>query len=68
MGAGWRLVYTGCLEETGSAEWPAARENTNNRAEYLTLIGALEQYLAAGRPGPLQVLGERGARAQPDGR
>jgi ribonuclease HI len=41
MGAGWRLVFTDRPEETGSAEWPAARENTNNRAEYLALIGAL---------------------------
>ena len=58
MGAGWRLVYTDRPEETGSAEWPAARDNTNNRAEYLALIGALEQYVASGRPGPLQVLGD----------
>ncbi len=47
MGAGWRLVYTDHPEETGSAEWPAARDNTNNRAEYLALIGALDQYLVA---------------------
>ena len=58
MGAGWRLVYTDRPEETGSAEWPAARDNTNNRAEYLALIGALEQYLASGRPGPLLVQGD----------
>ena len=58
MGAGWRLVFTDRPEETGSSEWPAARDNTNNRAEYLALIGALEQYLASGRPGPLQVLGD----------
>ncbi len=58
MGAGWRLVYTECPEETGSSEWPAARDNTNNRAEYLALIGALEQYLASGRPGPLLVQGD----------
>jgi ribonuclease HI len=41
MGAGWRLVFTDRPEETGAAEWPAARDNTNNRAEYLALIGAL---------------------------
>ena len=58
MGAGWRLVYTDRPEETGSSEWPAARDNTNNRAEYLALIGALEQYLASGRSGPLQVQGD----------
>jgi ribonuclease HI len=58
MGAGWRLVFTDRPEETGSAEWPAARDNTNNRAEYLALIGALEQYLASGRSGPLLVLGD----------
>ena len=58
MGAGWRLVFTDRPEETGSSEWSAARDNTNNRAEYLALIGALEQYLASGRPGPLQVQGD----------
>src|SRR5215467_13241491 len=58
MGAGWRLVYTDRPEETGSAEWHAARGNTNNRAEYLALIGALEQYLTSGRSGPLQVQGD----------
>lgn len=58
MGAGWRLVYADRPEETGSAEWPAARDNTNNRAEYLALIGALEQYLASGRSGPLRVQGD----------
>jgi ribonuclease HI len=58
MGAGWRLVFTDRPEETGSAEWPAARDSTNNRAEYLALIGALEQYLASGRPGPLRVQGD----------
>src|SRR5215469_14835337 len=68
MGAGWRLVYTDRPEETGSAEWPAARDNTNNRAEYLVLIGALEHYLTSGRSGPLQVQGERGAGDQPDDR
>jgi ribonuclease HI len=51
-------MYTDRPEETGSAEWPAARDNTNNRAEYLALIGALEQYLASGRSGPLQVQGD----------
>ena len=58
MGTGWRLVFTDRPEETGASEWPAARDNTNNRAEYLALIGALEQYLASGRPGPLQVQGD----------
>jgi ribonuclease HI len=58
MGAGWHLVFTNRPEETGSAEWPAARDKTNNRAEYLALIGALEQYLASGRPGPLRVQGD----------
>ena len=62
MGAGWRLVFPDRPEETGSSEWPAARDNTNNRAEYLALIGAPTQYLASGRSGPLQVLGERCAR------
>ena len=58
MGAGWRLVFTDQSEETGSAEWPAAQGNTNNRAEYLALIGALTQHLASGRIEPLQVLGD----------
>ena len=57
MGALSRLVYTDRPEETGSAEWPAARDNTNNRAEYLALIGALEQYLANGRFGPRAAAG-----------
>ena len=48
IGAGWRLVFTDRPEETGSAEWPAARDNTNNRAEYLALIGALESQFAPG--------------------
>jgi ribonuclease HI len=51
MGAGWRLVYTDRPQVSGAAEWPAARDNTNNRAEYLARIGALEHYLASGRPG-----------------
>jgi ribonuclease HI len=58
VGAGWRLVYTDRPQETGSAEWLAARDNTINRAEYLALIGALEHYLASGLPGPLLVLGD----------
>jgi ribonuclease HI len=58
MGAGWRLVFTDRPEETGASEWPAARDNTNNRAEYLALIGALTQYLASGRSGPLLVQGD----------
>jgi ribonuclease HI len=58
MGAGWRLLFTDRPEETGSAEWPAARNSTNNRAEYLALIGALEQYLTSGRPGLLLVQGD----------
>ena len=58
MGAGWRLVYSDLPEETGAAEWPAARSNTNNKAEYLALIGVLTAYLARVRPGPLLVLGD----------
>jgi len=58
MGAGWRLVYTDRPQVSGASEWPAACDNTNNRAEYLALIGALEHYLASGRTGPLQVQGD----------
>src|ERR1051326_1605388 len=41
MGAGWRLVYTDRLEETGASEWPAARDHTSNRAKHLVLNGTL---------------------------
>ncbi len=58
MGAGWRLVYGDQPEETGATRWPSARGNTSNKAEYLALIGALTQYLARARPGPLLVLGD----------
>jgi hypothetical protein len=52
MGAGWRLVYTDRPQVSGAAEWPAARDNTNNRAEYLARRRALEQYLTHRRSGP----------------
>jgi hypothetical protein len=51
MGAGWRLVFTDRPQVSGSAEWPAAQEHTNNRAEYLARSGTLEHYLASGRSG-----------------
>ena len=43
MGALSRLMITDRPEESGSAEWTAARNNATKRTEYLVLIGALSR-------------------------
>ena len=58
MGLGWRILYRGGSERTGAAEHPPASGNTNNVAEYVALIAALEEYSRAGGQGPLLVHGD----------
>lgn len=59
LGAGWRIQWAdGRPETTGSAEWPAAPENTNNVGEYSALIGLLSDYCSLSGKGPLVVYGD----------
>src|SRR5579872_1801303 len=76
MGMGWMIRYRDGSEQPGAAERAPAPENTNNIAEYLALIAALEAYTAHGGQGPLlvhgdsqlvilQMTGERGINSPP---
>lgn len=58
MGMGWHLTLASGVQYIGAAEEPPARDNTNNRAEYLALIALLDEYERAGGKGPLLVRGD----------
>ncbi len=58
IGIGWNIAYAGGSGRSGAAERAPAPGNTNNVAEYLGLIAALEAYLEHGGTGPLLIHGD----------
>lgn len=58
LGWGWHLRIGGVELSPQQGELPAAPENTNNRGEYMGLISLLEDYIARGGQGPLEVRGD----------
>src|SRR5258708_19102545 len=58
MGLGWLILYRDGSQRTGAAERAPAPGNTNNVAEYLALIAALEDYIHQSGEGPLLVHGD----------
>ena len=58
LGWGWHLRVGGVELSPRQGELPAAPENTNNRGEYMGLISLLEDYIARGGQGPLEVRGD----------
>lgn len=58
LGFGWVLDRADGSEESGRGERLPAPGNTNNVAEYMGLCAGLESYVAAGRRGPLKVVGD----------
>jgi ribonuclease HI len=58
LGYGWVLTLADGTETTGRGEQPPAPGNTNNLGEYQGLSAGLAAYIAAGRRGPLRVIGD----------
>ncbi|HST88008.1 MAG TPA: ribonuclease HI family protein, partial [Ktedonobacterales bacterium] len=58
IGIGWNIEYADGSGRSGAAERAPAPDNTNNVAEYLGLIAALEAYLEQGGTGPLLIHGD----------
>jgi len=58
IGTGWNIEYADGSRRSGAGERAPAPGNTNNVAEYLGLIAALEAYLEEGGTGPLLIHGD----------
>jgi ribonuclease HI len=58
LGWGWHLRMDGVELPPRGGELPAAPGNTNNVGEFMGLISLLEDYLARGGKGPLEVRGD----------
>jgi ribonuclease HI len=58
LGWGWHLSIGGMDLPPQGGSRPPAPQNTNNLGEYMGLISLLEDYIAQGGKGPLEVRGD----------